>query len=123
MSISKEKITFVGKIFDDKTSALQYLFSKELINKEEFDECKHQVEETGELLEEVVDFSHIRNFPEFSMVDSYFCKNPMIMYRIETDLREGATPEKYKSSVEKAKEDWKRIFGDEVEEDTIIQYS
>lgn len=123
MGISKEKITFVGKIFEDKTSALQYLFSKNLINQEEFDEFKHKVEEIGELLEEVVDFSHIRNFPEFSMVDSYFCKNPMLMYRIETDLREGATPGNYKTSIEKAKENWKRIFGDEVEEDTVIQYS
>jgi len=123
MGISKEKITFVGKIFDDKSSVLQYLLSKNLINQEEFDDYQHKVVEIGELLEENLDFSHIKNFPEFSMVDSYFCKNPMLMYRIETDVRDGATPEKYKASIEKAKENWKRIFGDDVEEDTIIQYS
>lgn len=123
MSINSREINFVGKIFESENEILRYLLKKKIINEVQLKEYLQKLDDDEGSLEDIVEIKHITNFPRIEMIDYCLGEGLFLGYRITTDFRQGASPEKYVKEVNDAKENWVKIFDDKVDVESVTQYS
>lgn len=122
MTISSYEVVFVGKKFDNEKNLLDYLVTSKVITQEVADDYIERFNDNEGSLEDIIEITHIHNFPALEMEDYALAKFPFLGYLIVTDVRLGTSPEQFKQDVLNAKSSWKNIFGDEVELQSIRQY-
>lgn len=122
MSSEQQQVSFVGRIFYGNDELVEFLLEHNAVSQETIDGWSDDLED-GELIANLLGPSDIliEDFPELQRVDIVGGSDESFLgYTIETKF---VSRENFDKEVEKAKAKWKAIFNEDVELESVIQYS